>query len=97
MAARKTVSSKRPRKSHATKEPRKTTKTTQKKASKRKVTWRKEFCQAILDSNKPAICFALFARLCKEVLVGLSDCYWDWRMQRKAIEALLEASKAFLL
>ncbi|KAM0342613.1 hypothetical protein ACHAPU_009340 [Fusarium lateritium] len=58
--------------------------------------WKAEFKKAVLKSNMPAIPFAPFARLCKELIQKRSGSYGPLRAQKETIQALLEASEPFL-
>ncbi|WXC63115.1 hypothetical protein SNK03_008932 [Fusarium graminearum] len=108
-AVRKPVAAKTPRKAPAAKSVGKTTsvKTTGKSVKRPRqtpqgklkrsvaVTWQREFKKAVMVSSRPAILFAPFARLCREI--SESHLNGKLRFQETAIKALQEATENFII
>ncbi|WXC52365.1 hypothetical protein QX201_012022 [Fusarium graminearum] len=108
-AVRKPVAAKTPRKAPAAKSVGKTTsvKTIGKSVKRPRqtpqgklkrsvaVTWQREFKKAVMVSSRPAILFAPFARLCREI--SENHLNGKLRFQETAIKALQEATENFII
>ncbi|QPC64517.1 hypothetical protein HYE67_006748 [Fusarium culmorum] len=108
-AVRKPVAAKTPRKAPAAKSVGKTTgaNTTGKNVKRPRqtpngklkrgvaVTWQREFKKAVMESSRPAIPFAPFARLCREI--SENHLNGKLRFQETAIKALQEATENFII